>query len=89
MTSRSIKAKVEPAKTTLELPVDQDKVTMCETNADAYKHDTKADDKQAFIYSYRDIAAMMDTLCFVIHTSLALLVTIFYSVWTLQDNVLQ
>ena len=87
MTPRSIKAKVVPAKSILELPVDQNKSTMCETNTDAYKHDTIADDEMTFLYSYRDIAAMMDTLCFVIHSSLAILVTIFYIVWTLHGNV--
>ena len=87
MTPRSIKAKVVPAKFILELPVDQNKVTMCETNADAYKLDTLADDEKPFIYSYRDIAAMMDTLCFVIHLCLSISVTIFYIVWTLHGNV--
>ena len=87
MTPRSIKAEVVPAKSILELPTDQNKSTMCETSADAYKHDTIADDEMAFLYSYRDIAAMMDTLCFVIHSSLAILVTTFYIVWTLHGNV--
>ena len=87
-TSSSIKTKVVPIKNALELPVDQDKVTKRDPKVDSYKYGTmEDDDTQDFVYSYRDMAAMMDTLCFVVHTSLAVLVTIFYIVWTLQGNV--